>query len=351
MKGTGALTLADGHVYPGELLGSSSVQGEVVFFTGMTGYQEVLTDPSYRGQIIVFTYPLIGQYGISEQDSESRQIQVSGVVVQTLANNGLRSDLADWLAASDIPVLTQVDTRALVHHLRNQGDQIGVLTCGTSSVQEQSNLIATVSTKQPEIYPTDYEAGHIVCLDYGVKKSMIEALQNRQMKVTVVPFDTLKEVIDELKPDGLLFSNGPGDPSQLDHLIPEIKKLALAYPTLGICMGHQLIAKAFGCRIEKQHHGHRGANHPVRQLKTGRVFMTSQNHGYVVQADSVQKSELNVAYEHINDGSIEGLLHPTHPILTVQFHPEAHPGPLEAMVIFDQFVASILKQEVAYAGS
>ncbi len=224
MKGTGALTLADGHVYPGELLGSSSVQGEVVFFTGMTGYQEVLTDPSYRGQIIVFTYPLIGQYGISEQDSESRQIQVSGVVVQTLANNGLRSDLADWLAASDIPVLTQVDTRALVHHLRNQGDQIGTITNDASPVQKQSNLIATVSTKQPEIYPTDYEAGHIVCLDYGVKKSMIEALQNRQMKVTVVPFDTPKSVIDELKPDGLLFSNGPGNPSQLDHLIPEIKR-------------------------------------------------------------------------------------------------------------------------------
>ncbi len=351
MKALGALKLADGQVYPGEFMGTSSVQGEVVFFTGMTGYQEVLTDPSYRGQIIVFTYPLIGQYGISEQDSESCQIQVSGVIVQTLANNGLRSDLADWLAASDVPVLTQVDTRALVHHLRNHGDQIGTIISDASPVQKQSNLIAAVSTKQLETYQTSHEAGHIVCLDYGVKKSMIEALQVRRMKVTVVPFDTPKSVIDALQPDGLLFSNGPGNPSQLDHLIPEIKELALAYPTLGICMGHQLIAKSFGCQIEKQHHGHRGANHPVRQVKTGRVFMTSQNHGYVVQADSVRKSELNVAYEHINDGSIEGLFHPTHPILTVQFHPEAHPGPLEAMVIFDQFVTSILKQEVAYAGT
>lgn len=351
MKTTGALQLADGQVYPGELAGTASVQGEVVFFTGMTGYQEVLTDPSYRGQIIVFTYPLIGQYGVSATDSESQQIQVAGVVVQTLANNGTKSDLADWLAASDIPVLSQVDTRALVHHLRTHGDQVGSIGLNEQSSSQPSNLIAMVSTKTHQVHETDQADGHVVCLDYGVKKSMIDALNARRMKVTVVPFDTPKSVIEELKPDGLLFSNGPGDPMQLDHLTADIKQLALSYPTLGICMGHQIIAKAFGCQIEKQHHGHRGANHPVRELATGRVFMTSQNHGYVVQTASVEASELVPAYQHINDGSIEGLLHPAYPILTVQFHPEAHPGPVEAMVIFDQFVANILKQEVAYARS
>ncbi|MCT4779371.1 MULTISPECIES: carbamoyl phosphate synthase small subunit [Exiguobacterium] len=350
MKTVGTLQLADGQAYPGELVGSSSVQGEVVFFTGMTGYQEVLTDPSYRGQIIVFTYPLIGQYGISAMDSESQQIQVAGVVVQTLANNGTRSDLADWLAASGIPVLGQVDTRALVHHLRTHGDQVGLIEMNEQPSPQPSDLIAAVSTRTLQVYDVDQADGHVVCIDYGVKKSMIAALNARQMKVTVVPFDTPKSVIDELKPDGLLFSNGPGDPVQLDHLTADIKQLAVAYPTLGICMGHQIIAKAFGCQIEKQHHGHRGANHPVRELTTGRVFMTSQNHGYVVQATSVEASELVPAYRHINDGSIEGLVHPAYPILTVQFHPEAHPGPVEAMVIFDQFVASILKQEVEYAG-
>ena len=350
MKEQGALTLANGETYAGELIGTSSVEGEVVFFTGMTGYQEVLTDPSYRGQILVFTYPLIGQYGIKQEESESHQIQVAGVIVQTLANNGTKTDLADWLAEADIPVLTGVDTRSLVHQLREAGDQLGVIESAVSKKQHQATGIAAVSVETVKTIDVPDAVGHIVCLDYGVKKSMIEALLARQMRVTIVPFDTATSVIEGLKPDGLLFSNGPGNPNQLEPFLPHIKQLASHYPTLGICMGHQIIAKAFGCTITKQHHGHRGANHPVRHLASNRVFMTSQNHGYVVEAKSVESSELVTAYEHINDGSVEGLVHPSKPIMTVQFHPEANPGPTEAMVVFDQFVASVLKQEVAYVG-
>lgn len=350
MNGIGTLMLANGTTYSGELVGTSSAKGEVVFFTGMTGYQEVLTDPSYRGQILVFTYPLIGQYGIAHDEAESNQIQVAGVIVQTLAQNGVRTDFADWLAEADIPVLTGVDTRALVHQLRSSGDQMGSIEADALYEKRHQTGIASVSVQTMKTYELENADGHIVCLDYGVKKSMIEALLARGMRVTVVPFDTEASAIKRLQPDGLLFSNGPGNPDQLEPFLLEIKQLAMDYPTLGICMGHQIIAKAFGCQITKQHHGHRGANHPVRHLASGRVFMTSQNHGYVVETESVAASELVTAYEHINDGSIEGLIHPSQPIMTVQFHPEANPGPTEAMVVFDQFVASVLSQEVAHVG-
>ncbi|WP_214806266.1 carbamoyl phosphate synthase small subunit [Exiguobacterium sp. s46] len=352
MKQSGKLTLANGTTFTGSWQGTAPVKGEVVFFTGMTGYQEVLTDPSYQGQILVFTYPLIGQYGIQVEASESNQIQVAGVIVQTLAEDGEGTSLASWLDEANVPILSGVDTRSLVHLLRTEGDQFGDMTQVDMTVTASIDTayIASVSTTSNIEYVPEVEQGHIVCIDYGVKQSMIDALLERHMRVTVVPYNTTPERIQALAPDGLLFSNGPGDPTQLDPFLSGIRELATSYPTLGICMGHQVLAHAFGCTLLKQHHGHRGANHPVRHLASGQVFMTSQNHGYAVDVKSIEASEMELAYEHINDGSVEGLIHPVLPIMTVQFHPEASPGPTEAMVVFDQFVNSVLHQEVAYVG-
>jgi carbamoyl-phosphate synthase small subunit len=332
MKQSGKLTLANGTTFTGSWQGTVPVKGEVVFFTGMTGYQEVLTDPSYQGQILVFTYPLIGQYGIQAEASESNQIQVAGVIVQTLAEDGQGTSLASWLGQASIPILSGVDTRSLVHLLRTEGDQFGDMMQENMTVPESVDAayIASVSTTSNVEYVQEVEEGHVVSIDYGVKQSMIDALLERHMRVTVVPYDTTPERIQALAPDGLLFSNGPGDPTQR--------------------MGHQVLAHAFGCTLLKQHHGHRGANHPVRHLASGQVFMTSQNHGYAVDVKSIEASEMELAYEHINDGSVEGLIHPALPIMTVQFHPEASPGPAEAMVVFDQFVNTLLHQEVAYVG-
>ncbi|WP_214742685.1 carbamoyl phosphate synthase small subunit [Exiguobacterium sp. s48] len=325
--------------------------GEVVFFTGMTGYQEVLTDPSYAGQIIAFTYPLIGQYGLESDGSESTRIQVAGVLVQTLADAGAQSELKDWLEQEGIPVLSQVDVRALVHVLRDEGDQFGIMSAEKHEsmvVPERYHLTEYVTTTSL-ILEGDGEKGHVVCLDFGVKSSMVGEIVKRGYRVTSVPYHTSKEIIETLRPDGILVSNGPGDPR--DHLgqIEVIRELALSYPTLGICMGHQLLGLAFGCKIEKQTYGHRGSNHPVRNVKTNDVWMTSQNHGYVVERTSIEQSPLELLYENVNDHSVEGLIHPNASIFTTQFHPEASPGPTDAQSVFDRFDEMIQEGVNVYA--
>lgn len=347
----GVVALQNGMRFDGVWETSSRFgKGEVVFFTGMTGYQEVLTDPSYAGQIIVFTYPLIGQYGLEVDASESGDVQVAGVLVQTLAGNGTSSDLKDWLERSAVPVLSGIDTRALVHSLRQDGDQFGMMASDTRRFEwsDLHQITETVSTRRV-IRHGDGGKGHIVCLDFGVKTSMVQAMVERGYTVTSVPFDASAETVHALKPTGILVSNGPGDPRDLLDRSETIRDLALAYPTLGICMGHQLLALAFGCEIEKQTYGHRGSNHPVRNVETGEVWMTSQNHGYVVKRDSIEGTSLVLLFENVNDLSVEGMMHETAPILSAQFHPEASPGPKEAQAIFDRFDEMIQQGVGAYA--
>lgn len=348
---TGWMTLQNGTQFEGSWeTGARFGKGEVVFFTGMTGYQEVLTDPSYAGQIVVFTYPLIGQYGLEMDASESREIQVAGVIVQTLTGNGTSFALKEWLEQARIPVLSGVDTRALVHVLRQEGDQWGTMTSEPNEIEagNLSHITKTVSTASSIHHGKDHK-GHIVCLDFGVKSSMVDAMVHRGYRVTSVPFDTSAEAIHTLNPIGILVSNGPGDPRQLSDRIHVIQEIALTYPTLGICMGHQLLALAFGCEIEKQTYGHRGSNHPVRNVQTGEVWMTSQNHGYVVKRDSIEATDLELLFENVNDLSVEGIVHTKAPIFSAQFHPEASPGPKEAQAMFDRFDEMIQQGVNVYA--
>ena len=317
-------------------------EGEVVFFTGMTGYQEVLTDPSYAGQLVVFTYPLIGQYPLDEAACESGRIQVAGVIVQTLVGSELRC----WLEDEQIPVLSEIDTRALVHQLRQHGDQWGIMDdCVTPLVSGQ--VAPIVRAKAMATYGKA-SRGTIVCLDFGVKRSMVAAMVERGYAVCVVPYDTPVETIHSLKPEAILVSNGPGDPRLFTSYLETIRTLGLTYPMLGICMGHQLIALAFGASIHKQTYGHRGSNHPVRNVKTQAVWLTSQNHGYVVERDSLHQTPLDLLFEHVNDGTVEGVVHQSLPIMTAQFHPEASPGPIEARVLFDQFDEMIQQGVTTY---
>lgn len=348
----GSISLLNGMQFTGTWETSARhASGEVVFFTGMTGYQEVLTDPSYAGQIIAFTYPLIGQYGLESEGNESARIQAAGVLVQTLADHGDRPALKEWFEKEGIPVLSQVDVRALVHVLREEGDQFGVMSSNPDvhiDIQPVNHLTARVTTTS-QVLEGNGEKGHVVCLDFGVKASMVGEIVKRGYRVTTVPYDTTKDVITSLRPDAILVSNGPGDPR--DHLgrIEVIRELALSYPTLGICMGHQLLALAFGCKIEKQTYGHRGSNHPVRNVKTNEVWMTSQNHGYVVERMSIEQSPLELLYENVNDHSVEGLVHPNGRLFTTQFHPEASPGPIDAQSVFDRFDEMIQQGVNVYA--
>ncbi|WP_240374836.1 carbamoyl phosphate synthase small subunit [Bacillus piscicola] len=357
----GYIKLENGEVFEGNLTGSNQeVYGEVVFFTGMTGYQEVMTDPSFHGQIVVFTYPLIGNYGWNETDIESATTQPAGLVISEAAGEAFHYEATQTFkeAAADagIPVLTGVDTRALVKCIRESGDMGAVISASPEkaafAIYEplgEKMIIPEVSVKKPEtIGDGDH---HIVVIDFGYKRSMVKSLVREGCKVTVVPFDTPAADIEKLTPDGLLFSNGPGNPQQLQELLPRYRKLAQMYPTLGICMGHQVLALAFGGKTEKLRFGHRGANQPVQNTQSGKVFMTSQNHSYVVKENSLPKGELAVQYKNINDGSVEGLSHLKYDIITVQFHPEAHPGPADSREIFHQFLEYLKRKgrEKTYA--
>lgn len=346
----GYLHLATGDVFEGNWLVSppnGAVTGEIAFYTGMTGYQEVLTDPGNKDQIIVFTYPLIGNCGINEKDIENKKPQVAAVIVYEGNQAGCHYEATcsfkEYMEKWNIPVLEHVDTRAVVKKIRSQG----VMAAQLSSNKEIKYLPAKDNT----IYPPQVSVErietfgdgwpHIVLLDFGKKHSIVSSLLSRGCKVTVVPYNTPYHAIEKLCPDGVLLSNGPGDPKQWKNELANVKKIASKYPLLGIGLGHQLTALALGGNTKKLFVGHRGGNYPVKDMKNNIIFMTSQNHGYAVEEESLGGTGLIPRFYNLHDKTNEGLVHKHLPIQTVQFHPEANPGPYEGDYVFDEFLQNI----------
>ena len=351
------LVLADGSVHTGEAFGAvSDAHGEVVFNTSMTGYQEVLTDPSYAGQLVTLTYPLIGNYGINLDDVESRTIQVSGLVVRECcdepSHGSSRSTLHEYLSEYGIPGIAGVDTRAITKRLRNQGVMSGIISTDDPSKSlkrlatlpnyDDLDLVSTVTTSEHYTWETGTKTGinssyRILVNDVGLKYNVLRLLEQRACEVIAIPANTSAEDMLALEPSGILFSPGPGDPRHLDYIVENVKKVLGKVPVMGICLGHQLIARALGANTYKLKFGHRGGNHPVKDMETGRIYITAQNHGYAVDGDSLP-SGLDVSHVNLNDGTVEGLIHREIPLFTIQYHSEAAPGPKDNEYLFDKFI-------------
>ncbi len=363
------LALEDGTCYEGESFGASGeCEGEVVFNTSITGYQEILTDPSYKGQIVTMTYPLIGNYGVNPIDVESGRPQVEGFVVREyceLPSNWRSSEsLGSYLKRHGILGIQGVDTRALTRRIRTEGAMKSVLStldADRSSLIEKArnapcmvgrDLAGAASCSEPYRWTEglfDYEKGRaethsgnarfrVAVYDFGVKRNILRYLVSRGCDVTVFPADAPADQLLEIDPHGIFLSNGPGDPEPLAYAVRNIRQLMHARPTFGICLGHQLLGLALGGRTYKLKFGHRGANQPVRELDTGKVEITSQNHGFAVDADSLDHREVEVTHVNLNDNTLEGLRHRRLPIFCVQYHPEASAGPHDAEYLFDRFV-------------
>jgi carbamoyl-phosphate synthase small subunit len=340
----GYLVLSTGDIFEGVLFGNEQAcEGELVFNTGMTGYQEVLTDPSYAGQIVTFTYPLIGNYGVNILDNESVGPACKGLVVGNLcpAPSHYQSSLtlAEMAEKYGLGGISGVDTRAITHIIRENELVFGKITKDPKDLPQKklvTGQVAKVATKK--IFRHAGEGPHVVMIDFGYKKSILTSLLDKGCSVTVVPYNiTFKEVV-ELKPDGIMLTNGPGDPKELIPHLAELKRIIETYTTFAICMGHQVVSLIYGCDTGRLAYGHRGSNHPVKNVKTGKVFMTSQNHGYMVKESTVNPKYLEISYINVNDKSVEGLTHRYLPISTVQFHPEAHPGPSDTDQLFTDFI-------------
>ena len=346
------LILEDGSVYDGENIGAlREAVSEIVFNTSITGYLEVMTDPSYAGQAVVMTYPLIGNYGICYDDMESYRPWIDGLIVRELsevASNFRNEDsIQNFLIKNNIPCICGIDTRDLTKRLREHGTMNGFITVDSSFVVEKilqrikeysvKGVVKRTSTKETYILPG--KGKRVVLIDFGAKKSIARQLQKRGCEVIVVPCDTKAKEILELKPDGIMLSNGPGDPKENVDIIEEIKKLYdTDIPIFAICLGHQLMALATGANTYKLRYGHRGGNHPVKDLETGRTYISSQNHGYAVDESTLDKNICVPAFVNVNDGTNEGLRYINKKIFTVQYHPEACPGPRDSSYLFDKFI-------------
>jgi carbamoyl-phosphate synthase small subunit len=350
------LVLEDGRTFHGASFGAiGETFGEMVFNTSMTGYQEILTDPSYAGQIVCMTYPLIGNYGVNEDDVESRRPWAEGFVVREASRirSNWRSNqsLDDYLKENNIVGLEHIDTRALVRHIRDKGamragissvdiDPASLLQKVLASPDMKNRELATAVTVEAKFeYPSmDEMKYHVVAYDFGVKTNSLREFAKYGCHITVVPAGTSAEDVMALKPDGIFLSNGPGDPSAMTQVIDEIKKLTESnVPMFGICLGHQLIGEAFGAETFKMKFGHRGGNQPIKDLTTGRVEITSHNHGFAVDAASLP-ADVEVTHINLNDQTVAGLRHKTLPVFSVQYHPESAPGPHDSEYLFERFI-------------
>jgi len=343
------LILENGTVFEGKGFGyMKETVGEVVFNTSMTGYQEILTDPSYYGQIVTMTYPMIGNYGLNLDDHESSGVKVKGFVVREKADNPnnwrCEFEIDEYLNRHKILGIEGIDTRALTKMIRNSGTMKGIITVRdltesqiASKFNGFHNDKAVEAVTSEEIKVMEGDGIHIVAMDFGIKNNILKSFKNRNCKITIVPAQTKAEEILALSPDGVFLSNGPGDPKDVPTVIHEIKKLIGKKPITGICLGHQLLALALDGDTEKLKFGHRGSNHPVKDLSTGRVMITSQNHGYVVCEEGLPEGVV-ITHINLNDGTVEGMKHHEHQIYSIQFHPEACPGPHDTDPIFDEFI-------------
>jgi carbamoyl-phosphate synthase small subunit len=361
---TGFLLLEDGTLFRGRLAAPMTAPcvAEVVFTTNMSGYQEVFTDPSFRAQIVVMTAPMIGNYGVNIEDPESARPQISGIVVRELSsaysNWRATGSLYDYLTDAQVPILVDVDTRRLTRHLRTVGVLRGVIAAGSEVDKEALaalnacppmaglDLASVVTTEMAYEWCAGANGGrHIVAYDYGIKRNIMRLFEERGCRVTVVPAQATADEVLALHPDGVFLSNGPGDPEAVEYAPAIIRSLAeRRIPIFGICLGHQLLGITFGGRTTKLPYGHRGGNHPVKDLASGKVLITSQNHGFAVEGgeDGIPGApDLEVTHVNLNDGTIEGLKHKSLPVFAVQYHPEAAPGPHDARPLFDEFMKAV----------
>ena len=377
MEKKALIALEDGTIFNGRsFTGNCEVSGEVVFNTSMTGYQEILTDPSYCGQMVTMTYPLIGNYGINFEDIESERIQVKALLVreyQEMPSNW-RSliNLADYLKKNNIPGIEGVDTRALTRHIRVKGAMkaaISTTDLDAGSLVKKAkdapdivgrDLVREVTCRRPMLWhggrpvvidkmldlfswPEDTRVWRVVAIDYGVKYNILRSLEKRGCAVLLLPADTDSANINRLAPDGLLLSNGPGDPAAVTYAVDTIRTQIGTRPVFGICLGHQLIGLALRGKTFKLKFGHRGGNQPVKDLFTGKVEITSQNHGFCVVMNSLRDREVETSHINLNDGTLEGLVHKRMPLFSVQYHPEASPGPHDSGYLFDRFIEMMRK--------
>ena len=361
MKKQAILALEDGKVFKGYSFGAEGeTAGEVVFNTSMTGYQEILTDPSYKGQMVCMTYPLIGNYGVNKEDVESRQPYVEGFIVKEssriYSNWRAATDLGSYLKKYKIVGIEGIDTRSLTKHLRERGAKKGVISTKdlnpVSLVKKAKrspglvgrDLIKEVMCKKPYTWNKKGKF-HVVAIDSGIKLNILRNLEKRNCRVTVVPATATKEAILKYKPDGLFLSNGPGDPEALPYIVDTVKGLIGKMPVFGICLGHQILALAFGGKTFKMKFGHHGGNQPVIDVHSKRVEITAQNHGFAVDMNSISKKEMVLTHVNLNDRTCEGMEHKKLPVFSVQHHPEAAPGPHDATHHFDRFIEMMRKRK------
>ncbi len=371
------LALEDGTIFTGRsFTGHGESIGEVVFNTSMSGYQEILTDPSYCGQMVTMTYPLIGNYGVNDEDVESGRVHVKALLVKEYqeypSNWRSQRSLADYLNANNIPGLEGIDTRALTRHIRLQGamkaalstldldpdslvekarqspdmagqDLVGEVTCEEPMLWKSGHPVKLIGGLDEFKWPATNGKWRVAAIDYGVKYNIVRSLEKRGCTILLLPGDVKSETIDKLDPHGLFLSNGPGDPAAVTYAVDTIRNQIGKRPIFGICLGHQLVGLALGGKTFKLKFGHRGANQPVKDLLTGKVEITSQNHGFCVDMESLKDADVELSHINLNDGTLEGLIHKKLPLFSVQYHPEASPGPHDATYLFDRFIDMMKK--------